>query len=419
MFLGAFYSLFSKFIYQTESKNVKGNRVFFEKPWFQDWMMFLSLAITCVFYFVHLFKNRYKEKKKSRNQSLKQGLMTNVEEVLIEKEKNQKWIWLKISVPAVCDLFSNIFFNIGLLWLSVSIQQMLRCAEIIYVALFTVFYRKRKLFRYEIIGVTLVTLAIVLLGTVAIVDEYANVDFSISGHSSSSSSSAFLSSLSPSSSFSSLSRSPSSPSTQNRPLYLVILSVVFVLIGAGTQAFQAIVEEKVLHDNGCHPLYVLSFEGMWGLIFITCIVFPIVYFIPGTDGDGIHEDTWDTLVMLGNSWQVGLFCVLYVLSSSLYAIVFMYITDIANALTNTVIQQMRNLTVWGFSLFVYYVISTYYGESWDYLSFGELGAFAVLSLGVLIFNGLVKVPCIMGNTAPPAPVEDKLLLHVEEQGAAV
>jgi drug/metabolite transporter (DMT)-like permease len=54
-------------------------------------------------------------------------------------------IFFKILLPSVCYLLSSLLLSVALLWISVSVNQMLSSSVIIFTALLTVFYRKRKL----------------------------------------------------------------------------------------------------------------------------------------------------------------------------------------------------------------------------------------------------------------------------------
>lgn len=43
------------------------------------------------------------------------------------------------------------------------------------------------------------------------------------------------------------------------------------------------------------PLKIVGYEGFFGTIIMIVIMLPIVQFVPGADGSGIHEDTIETL----------------------------------------------------------------------------------------------------------------------------
>ncbi len=49
---------------------------------------------------------------------------------------------------------------------------------------------------------------------------------------------------------------------------------------------------------GLAPLQVVGYEGLLGTIVLFGILMPIVYFIPGKDGQGLHEDSLETAYMV-------------------------------------------------------------------------------------------------------------------------
>ena len=48
-------------------------------------------------------------------------------------------------------------------------------------------------------------------------------------------------------------------------------------------------------DMQIAPLKIVGYEGFFGTIIMVAIMLPIVQHLPGQDGNGIHEDTIETL----------------------------------------------------------------------------------------------------------------------------
>lgn len=42
---------------------------------------------------------------------------------------------------------------------------------------------------------------------------------------------------------------------------------------------------------------VVGMEGAWGFILTAFVALPIAYFLPGKEGQGLHEDFFDSLIM--------------------------------------------------------------------------------------------------------------------------
>ena len=48
-------------------------------------------------------------------------------------------------------------------------------------------------------------------------------------------------------------------------------------------------------DLAIAPLKIVGSEGVIGLVAMVAIMLPVVYALPGVDGEGVHEDTIDSL----------------------------------------------------------------------------------------------------------------------------
>ena len=61
------------------------------------------------------------------------------------------------------------------------------------------------------------------------------------------------------------------------------------------QAAQITFEDFFMADLQIAPLKIVGYEGLFGTIIMIAVMLPIVQFVPGVDGSGIHEDTAETL----------------------------------------------------------------------------------------------------------------------------
>ena len=61
------------------------------------------------------------------------------------------------------------------------------------------------------------------------------------------------------------------------------------------QAAQITFEDFFLSSMDISPLKIVGFEGLWGSAVMVLILLPIVQFLPGQEGSGIHEDTLESL----------------------------------------------------------------------------------------------------------------------------
>ena len=78
------------------------------------------------------------------------------------------------------------------------------------------------------------------------------------------------------------------------------VAVTCGVVGAAqaVQAAQVTVEDYAMNHVGLAPLQVVGYEGLLGTIVLFAVLMPIVYFIPGKDGEGLHEDTLESIHMV-------------------------------------------------------------------------------------------------------------------------
>lgn len=50
----------------------------------------------------------------------------------------------------------------------------------------------------------------------------------------------------------------------------------------------------------CCAMQIVGWEGVFGVIGCLGLVAPISYFLPGDEGEGIHENILDTFTVSGN-----------------------------------------------------------------------------------------------------------------------
>ena len=61
------------------------------------------------------------------------------------------------------------------------------------------------------------------------------------------------------------------------------------------QAAQITFEDYFMADLNIAPLKIVGWEGVFGTLIMVCVLLPIVYFVPGTEGNGFHENSIETL----------------------------------------------------------------------------------------------------------------------------
>lgn len=127
---------------------------------------------------------------------------------------------------------------------------------------------------------------------------------------------------------------------------------------------------------------MVGLEGAFGFSILSVVVF-IMYYIPqphifhqpGTP-DTHFEDAIDAFTQLANSWKLVLFTVGNVLSIAFFNYAGVSVTKHLNAATRMVLDSVRTVVIWGFSLAI----------SWQPFCWMQCVGFVVLLSGTVVYN---------------------------------
>lgn len=259
-----------------------------------------------------------------------------------------KIVWILI-LPAITDLLATTLFMIGLLYVTVSVYQLVRCMVIVIVALLKVFVLKHKLTPYHWTGVMLNAIAIACVSASAFVDPNAGSN--------------------------------------------VALGIFTILLGCSLNAFQFVLEEKVMGDDDTPPLVVVGMEGLWGSLLMLFILFPAAYLAPGNDVGGSYENFWDSIVMIKNSSSLFGMTLVYLFSITGYNVSAIFVTFLLESVWRSILENFRPIAVWGTDLLLFYVFTHQtFGEAWTKWSWLELGGMGILFIGTATYNATIKWP---------------------------
>lgn len=136
------------------------------------------------------------------------------------------------------------------------------------------------------------------------------------------------------------------------------------------------------------PLKIVGYEGLFGFIAMALVLMPISQFLPGEDGQGVHENSLDTLYMLAHNptiLTVVLFDVVALLGLNVSG---MCVTGHFGAVFRTVLETTRTLAVWIMGLLLFYTPlgGGRLGESWNRYSWIQALGFVVLVSGTMVYG---------------------------------
>lgn len=332
----------------------------FSKPWFQTNSMFIGMCLALVVYEVQRCFT------KSNPEESKDTLASQLDESAVsEAQKSSHWkMYFYVAGPACCDLLATSLMNIGLLYIQASVWQMLRGSMVLFSSIFCAFILKRPHYPFMWWAVLMIIIALTVVGVAAV----SSTGVGKAGV------------------------------TQGQVIMAIFLTVGSQLI----QASQIVVEDFLMHDMTASPILVVGLEGLWGTIITMAVFLPIIQNIGSAadEGNGVHEDSIDTLIMIGNSPVLLAFVIVYVIVILLYNVTGMFVTNITSAVVRTILEGLRTLCIWIVQLIIYYSIRNIdyghkhpeLGEPWNEWSWMQLAGFLLLFTGMLVYNKIIRLP---------------------------
>eukprot|EP00128_Syssomonas_multiformis_P017031 Colp12_sorted_trinity150504_noHs@30295 len=323
---GTCNTIMTKWQDRTEAEGDNGVSEEFNHPAFQTYTMFIG-EVLCLFVF---YINRYRERKNNQEAYEKLGPAP--------QSNFPAWIFL---LPTICDLTATTLMNVGLLFTNASVYQMLRGAMVIFTAMFSVIFLKRRLRLQHYLGLFFVVSGIAIVGL-------SSVLFESSGEAS---------------------KDP-------------VLGNILVLVAQVVVATQFVVEEKLIGKYEVPALQAVGWEGLWGVVIIT-IALPALQHI--NIGGKPIEDTVQALYQMKNSWQLIVAVLGSVFSISFFNFFGISVTKFLSATHRTTIDSCRTLFIWIVTLIL----------GWESFVWLQLVGFFVLVLGTFTYNEVFKFPGIL------------------------
>lgn len=307
----------------------------FYHPFIQTFVMFIAEA-TCLvaFYIAYAVSPKFKaEHDNEEQEAIQEGLQTEN-------------VWWKAAFPALCDISGTGLQLVAMNFMDQSVFVMLRGGSPVIIAMLTVIFLKRVLVKAQILGLGLVVLGVTVVG----VNTFIHADHTTSPN-----------------------------------LVAGVICCFLSMFGSG---IQAIVEEKILRRNHIHPLKLVGFEGIFGLLF-NVVVLVIASYVPcdvnnvqACNANGYVEDVWSAVNGIFSHTALFVWVFVSMVSLGLTNFFAMTVTKVASALTRAVLAITVLVLVWVYSLL-------FMGAQWFWLQFG---GFLTLVIGNLVYQKIIKIP---------------------------
>ena len=262
--------------------------------------------------------------------------------------------WFLFLLPACLDMTGTSMMYVGLLMTYASDFQMLRGSVVLFTGAISRIFMKRLLAGHHWVGMLAVVVGTLLVGLDGVIFPSADTG------------------------------SASNPMLGN----LIIVAAQVVV------ATQMCVEEIFVGGRDVPPLLAVGLEGMFGMGVLSCVLIAM-YYLPGVSGlsetRGHLEDSLDALLQLGSGNGILLGFMLASLASIAFFNFFgISVTKAMSAAHRMVLDSLRTMVVWGFSLCVY-AVDPSKGQKFSWL---QLVGFAILLSGTLVYNEILPLPCL-------------------------
>jgi hypothetical protein len=162
-------------------------------------------------------------------------------------------------------------------------------------------------------------------------------------------------------------------------------------------------EEYFVQKLDYHPIMICGVEGIWS--FLMCLLCQIIaQYMPGDEGNGIHEDTADTFRMIHNNKSLwGIVVVSWFLGIT-YNCVSTTLIGRTSAVIRTLMESFRTFLIWMVQFIIFYGLSAtdpnsaaykfrMAGEDWSIGAYVQLSGFALMTFSLFLYNGIPHYPC--------------------------
>jgi drug/metabolite transporter (DMT)-like permease len=266
---------------------------------------------------------------------------------------NRKMVILMI-IPALFETVAFILGTYAQILMALSLAMIMKGAKVIFSAIFTVTFLKRKLEIYHWAAVGLCVCGLVVAGG----SEYLNNSDNVG---------------------------------------TILLGTALLLSCECLKAFHIIFDEKMFKSNKCDVTFVVGMEGIYACILLIPILLIAWLAIPGNDG-GSLENLSDTFYRIADSSMItGILCI-YPITVLVVTIAGAMITKHLSGVHNALISVSRSIVIWALELIFFYCapadLADQYGHGWKAFTYLKLIGFVLVIVATLMYDEDIKLPCL-------------------------
>ena len=335
---------------------LKGKGLDYSHQWFITFGMFIGEMFSLIGYIVTMIQKKQKEKSKINDESLiTDGSEDNGNQHEPPKPEASNFIF---ASTAMCDLCATTLNTFGITYLSSSIYQMFRGFELLFIMLFSKIFLGNHIYRHHALGVGSVITGLFCVGLTAVLYKGAN--------------------------------------TKNP-----YVGMLFLFCAQFFSSTQYTIQEKLVKSYSVNSFQLVGFEGLWGALMYTLILFIFQHVNCGGWSDTLRsfcikneygefrlEDTLFAFRQMGDNWKLMFAVITHVISIALYNFVGINLTQLVSSTARAIVDTVRTVFVWLFFLIPSPIRVEGGEEEFHFLQFF---GFILLIAGTLIYNEIVEL----------------------------
>lgn len=335
---------------------LKGKGLDYSHQWFITFGMFIGEMFSLIGYIVTMIQKKQKEKSKINDESLiTDGSEDNGNQHEPPKPEASNFIF---ASTAMCDLCATTLNTFGITYLSSSIYQMFRGFELLFIMLFSKIFLGNHIYRHHALGVGSVITGLFCVGLTAVLYNGADA------------------------------KNP-------------YVGMLFLFCAQFFSSTQYTIQEKLVKSYSVNSFQLVGFEGLWGALMYTLILFIFQHVNCGGWSDTLRsfcieneygefrlEDTLFAFRQMGDNWKLMFAVITHVISIALYNFVGINLTQLVSSTARAIVDTVRTVFVWLFFLIPSPIRVEGGKEEFHVLQFF---GFILLIAGTLIYNEIVEL----------------------------
>jgi drug/metabolite transporter (DMT)-like permease len=275
-------------------------------------------------------------------------------EALQDERKQMRPIHrLLFWMPALCDIMGTTLMNVGLIYTTASVYQMLRGAVVIFSAIVSIMMLRYRIKLFQWFALFTVVTGVALVGLSSLQGKTVQVT----------------------------EPNPIKVYQETDDFIAAMIGIMMVLTAQVFTAIQFVLEEKIMTSYRVEPLMAVGLEGLFGCLTIL-LAMPLLYVCFGLSHPGGFFDFpygWQQIWSHQGIWIAS---IAIALSIAFFNWFGLSVTRSMSSVARATIDTCRTLFIWMVSL----------GLGWETFKWLQVLGFAVLVYGTFLYNGVVRPP---------------------------